>query len=218
MGWMPIGGNEDSKIPEGRSPNDKLRVFPYNHSERPAPCRMAKNFHTSAFKPARFCSIFRPWLPLTNSFQGCCPSQSRKTSGWPDLIDTTFKAYNAARLGEACRLFVEKMLAKDGTVGMTLTGALTPAGLGRAAIVPLMKAGFVDWIVSTGANLYHDLHYGLGMELFAGSPFVDDIVLRNDGVIRIYDVLFSYDVLLDTDAFVRQVIAGPEFPEDDGHG
>jgi deoxyhypusine synthase len=128
-----------------------------------------------------------------------------------DLIDGSFKAYNAARLGEACRLFTGKMLAGEGTVGMTLTGALTPAGLGRAAIIPLMKAGFMDWMVSTGANLYHDLHYGLGMELFAGSPFLDDIVLRNDGVIRIYDVLFSYDVLLDTDAFVREVIQAPEF-------
>ena len=92
-----------------------------------------------------------------------------------------------------------------------MTGALTPAGLGRAAIVPLMKAGFVDWIVSTGANLYHDLHYGLGMELYAGSPFLNDVELRHDGVIRIYDVLFDYAVLLDTDAFVRQVIQGPEF-------
>jgi deoxyhypusine synthase len=103
------------------------------------------------------------------------------------------------------------MIAGNGTVGMSLTGALTPAGLGKAAIVPLMKAGFVDWIISTGANLYHDLHYGLGMELFAGSPFLNDVELRHDGVIRIYDVLFDYDVLLDTDAFVRQVIQGPEF-------
>ena len=148
---------------------------------------------------------------LNKQFPRLLPEPIKKNVRVADLIDTTFKAYNAARLGEACRLFVQKMLAKDGTVGLTLTGALTPAGLGPAAIVPLMKAGFVDWIVSTGANLYHDLHYGLGMELFAGSPFVDDIVLRNDGVIRIYDVLFSYDVLLDTDAFVRQVIAGPEF-------
>lgn len=128
-----------------------------------------------------------------------------------DLIDGTFKAYNGGRLAEACRLFTEKMLAKNGLVGLTLTGALTPAGLGKSAIVPLMKAGFVDWIVSTGANLYHDLHYGLGMKLYAGSPFVDDVVLRNEGVIRIYDVLFDYDVLLDTDAFVRQVIQGSEF-------
>lgn len=114
-------------------------------------------------------------------------------------------------MAEACRLFTQKMLAQDGTVGLSLTGALTPAGLGRAALVPLLKAGFVDWIISTGANLYHDLHYGLGMELFAGSPFLDDVVLRKDGVIRIYDVLFDYDVLLDTDAFVRQVIQGKEF-------
>ena len=128
-----------------------------------------------------------------------------------DLIDTAFKAYNGGRLAEACRLFTQKMIAGDGTVGMSLTGALTPAGLGRAAIVPLLKAGFVDWIISTGANLYHDLHYGLGMHLYAGSPFLNDVELRRDGVIRIYDVLFDYDVLLDTDAFVRHVIQGPEF-------
>jgi deoxyhypusine synthase len=49
------------------------------------------------------------------------------------------------------------------------------------------------------------------MELYAGSPFLDDVALHKDGVIRIYDILFDYNVLLDTDAFVREVIAGPEF-------
>jgi deoxyhypusine synthase len=92
-----------------------------------------------------------------------------------------------------------------------LTGALTPAGLGKSCLIPLMKAGFVDWIVSTGANLYHDLHFGLDMHLHSGSPFLDDVTLHRDGVIRIYDVLFDYNVLLDTDAFVREVIQGPEF-------
>ena len=128
-----------------------------------------------------------------------------------DLIDGTFKAYNGGRLAEACRLFTEKMIAGNGLVGMSLTGALTPAGLGCSSIVPLIKAGLVDWIISTGANLYHDLHYGLGMNLYAGSPFLNDVELRRDGVIRIYDVLFDYDVLLDTDAFVRHVIQGEEF-------
>jgi deoxyhypusine synthase len=92
-----------------------------------------------------------------------------------------------------------------------LAGALTPAGLGISAMIPLIEAGFIDWIISTGANLYHDLHYGLGMALYAGSPFLNDVELRREGVIRIYDVLFDYDVLLDTDAFVRQAIQGPEF-------
>lgn len=128
-----------------------------------------------------------------------------------DLIDETFLAYNGGRLREAAKLLTDKMLPDDGFVGMSLTGALTPAGLGKSCLIPLMKAGFVDWIVSTGANLYHDLHYGLNMELFQGSPFLDDVVLHRDGVIRIYDILFDYNVLLDTDAFVREVIQGPEF-------
>ena len=128
-----------------------------------------------------------------------------------DLIDQCFLAYNGGRLREAAKLLAEKMLPKDGFIGMSLTGALTPAGLGKSCLIPLMKAGFVDWVVSTGANLYHDLHYGLDMQLYAGSPFLNDVELHRDGVIRIYDVLFDYHVLLDTDAFVREVIQGPEF-------
>ena len=128
-----------------------------------------------------------------------------------DLVDQVFLAYNGGRLREGARLLTQKMLPDDGYVGMSLTGALTPAGLGKSCLIPFMKAGFVDWIVSTGANLYHDLHYGLDMALYSGSPFLDDVALHRDGVIRIYDVLFDYNVLLDTDAFVREVIAGPEF-------
>ena len=148
---------------------------------------------------------------LNRKFPRLLPTAIRRGMKVADLVENAFKAYNGARLAEACRLFSEKMVAGEGTVGMSLTGALTPAGLGKAAIVPLMRAGFVDWIISTGANLYHDMHYGLGMELYAGSPFLNDVELRRDGVIRIYDVLFDYDVLLDTDAFVRQTIQGPEF-------
>jgi len=148
---------------------------------------------------------------LNKKFPRLLPEPIRRGMKVADLVDSAFKAYNGGRLAEACRLFTEKMIAGEGTVGMSLTGALTPAGLGKAAIVPLMKAGFVDWVISTGANLYHDMHYGLGMEIYAGSPFLNDVELRKDGIIRIYDVLFDYDVLLDTDAFVRQTIQAPEF-------
>jgi len=148
---------------------------------------------------------------LKEKFPRLLPSAIRKGIGAADLIETAFKAYNGGRLAEASRLFAGKMLADEGTVGMSLTGALTPAGLGKSCLIPLIEAGFVDWIISTGANLYHDLHFGLGMDLYAGSPFLDDVELRHEGVIRIYDVLFDYDVLLDTDAFVRHVIQGPEF-------
>ncbi|MBI4455639.1 MAG: deoxyhypusine synthase [Acidobacteria bacterium] len=128
-----------------------------------------------------------------------------------DLVDETFLAYNAARLREACQLFTEKMLQPDVTVGLSMTGALTPAGLGRSALIPLMESGFVDWIVSTGANLYHDTHFGLGLKMHRGSPHVSDVTLREKGIVRIYDVFFGYDVLVSTDAFYRKVVSAAEF-------
>ena len=128
-----------------------------------------------------------------------------------DLIEGTFLAYNAARLREACQLFTGKMLESDVTVGLTLTGALTPAGLGMAALIPLIEAGFVDWIISTGANLYHDTHFGLGLAMHRGNPQESDTVLREEGVVRIYDIFFDYDVLLSTDRFFREVMRAPEF-------
>ncbi len=131
-----------------------------------------------------------------------------------ELVEQSFLAYNAARLREACQLFVEKMLADDVTVGMSLTGALTPAGLGMSAIIPLIEQGYVDWIVSTGANLYHDTHFGIGLKLHRGNPQISDVVLREEGVVRIYDIFFDYDVLLSTDEFYRQMIEAPEFQRD----
>lgn len=128
-----------------------------------------------------------------------------------DLIDEAFLAYNAARLREACQLFTKKMLEPDVTVGLSLTGALTPAGLGISALIPLIKAGFVDWIISTGANLYHDTHFGIGLSMHQGNATTSDVVLREEEVVRIYDIFFDYSVLLDTDAFFRKIIEGPEF-------
>lgn len=128
-----------------------------------------------------------------------------------ELIDNTFLAYNAGRLREGCRLFTESMLAGDGTVGMSLTGALTPAGLGMSTIIPLIEAGFVDWIVSTGANLYHDAHFALGYSLHRGRHDTDDVMLRDEGIVRIYDVFVDYGALLRTDDFIREVSKQPEF-------
>lgn len=128
-----------------------------------------------------------------------------------ELVNDFFFAYNAARLREATLLFADKCTADDVTVGVTLSGALTPTGLGTAAIVPLMEAGLIDWMISTGANLYHDLHRSLGFALYQTTPFTDDVELREAGVIRIYDIVFDQEVLLKSDAFVRRVLAQPEF-------
>jgi len=128
-----------------------------------------------------------------------------------DLIDESFLAYNAARLREACQLFSKRMLEPEVTVGMSITGALTPAGLGISALIPLIKAGFVDWIISTGANLYHDTHFGIGLSMHLGNAQTSDVVLREEEVVRIYDIFFDYSVLLDTDSFFRKIIEAPEF-------
>jgi deoxyhypusine synthase len=132
-----------------------------------------------------------------------------------ELIDGGFQAFNAGRLSEACKIFTEKMLApgNDTTIGLTVAGALTPAGLG-GCVIELMDRGLVDFVISTGANLYHDLHYALNFTLHRGSPFLDDVELYEQGIIRIYDVLFPATVLLETDAYIRDFLvrsklAGP---------
>lgn len=131
----------------------------------------------------------------------------------PTLIDTYFNAYNGARLREACQLFV-KLLDQDATVGVTLSGALTPAGLGPV-LTPLIRAGFIDYISSTGANLYHDLHFTLGHPLYRSTAQIAtgaaDVDLRKKGIIRIYDVLFDQKVLLETDDWLYKTLLREEF-------
>ena len=131
------------------------------------------------------------------------------------LIDGSFQAFNAGRLSEACHIYADKMLApeNDTTIGLTVAGALTPAGLG-GCVIELMERGLIDFMISTGANLYHDLHYALNFSLHRGSPFLDDIELYEQGIIRIYDVLFPASVLLETDTYIRDFLvrsklAGP---------
>src|SRR4029453_17713475 len=134
------------------------------------------------------------------------------------LIEGGFQAFNAGRLSEACHIFTEKMLApaNDTTIGLTVAGALTPAGLG-GCVIELMDRGLIDFMISTGANLYHDLHHALNFTLHRGSPFLDDVRLYEQGIIRIYDVLFPATVLLQQDAYirdflVREGLSGPIAP------
>src|SRR3954462_8957900 len=136
--------------------------------------------------------------------------------GSPDvvaLIENYFNAYNAARLREACQTFV-RMIDAGATIGVSISGALTPAGL-SSVLVPLMRAGFIDYLSSTGANLYHDLHFDLDLPLYRGQPDVvsgaQDVALRKDGIIRVYDVLFPADVLYKTDEWLYRVMMSPEF-------
>ena len=103
------------------------------------------------------------------------------------------------------------MLNENVIVGISISGALTPAGIGQSCLIPLMEAGFVDWIVSTGANLYHDTHFALDFDLHQSGPRHDDLQLREHRIIRIYDILFEEEVLLNTDRFYHQLLQTEPF-------
>jgi deoxyhypusine synthase len=144
------------------------------------------------------------------------PKPITKKSDVAGVIDN-MDAYNGGRLRAACQLLRDKYSEKDVTIGLSIAGALTPAGLGPSTIIPLMNHGFVDWLVSTGANMYHDMHFALNMPLFRGSHEVDDVDLHEKGVTRIYDILFDYqDVLMATDRILRKIMLKPEFQKEMG--
>ncbi len=120
--------------------------------------------------------------------------------------------FNARRLYEAGRLYAT-MLRKGASICLTLAGAMTPVGM-SGALITLMEKGWVDWIISTGANLYHDLHRAFDFPMKQGHFQVDDEELKEAGIARIYDVFIQEgETMLETDrAIIRSVLAR-EFPQ-----
>jgi len=113
-------------------------------------------------------------------------------------------AYNGGRLAEACAIY-ENMLNHNTTICLTLAGAMIPTGLG-GPIISLMEAGFIDFIISTGANLYHDIHFALDLPVHQGDFRVDDKELLKENVVRIYDIFITNDLLLKTDKFIQNAV------------
>lgn len=119
--------------------------------------------------------------------------------------------YNARRLAEACATF-QHMIEADATVCLTLSGAMTPVGM-SGVLISLLEAGFVDWIASTGANLYHDIHRPFDLPMVQGYYGANDDELNKAGVARIYDVYIHDDrTLLRTDQIVRQIFEKRSLP------
>src|SRR3989338_9397648 len=130
-----------------------------------------------------------------------------------ELVENYYQAYNSARLSEACRLLSEKMLKirDDTTIGVTIAGALTPAGM-SGLFVSMMEKGFIDFIIATGANLYHDTHFALNFPLHKGTWQIDDATLYKHGVVRIYDIFLTTDTLLKTDKWTQKVLLDKKAP------
>ncbi len=124
-----------------------------------------------------------------------------------DLIDNVFahSGFNARRLAEGAQLY-RRMLEANATVCLTVAGAMTPIGM-SGVISTLIERGFVDFMIATGANLYHDLHRPFEFPVVQGSPNVDDNVLADDGIARIYDVFIGADeTLMATDKVILDAV------------
>lgn len=127
-----------------------------------------------------------------------------------ELLEAAFPAFVGRQVRTAYRL-MKKSIEANNAVFLTMSGAMTPAGLHRSCIVPMVQRGFIDVLTTTGANLYHDAHRVIGHRLREIAPDAGDTLLREARLIRIYDIAFSEQVLLDTDVLFARIIRQPEF-------
>jgi deoxyhypusine synthase len=127
-----------------------------------------------------------------------------------ELLDHAFGAYVGRQERTAFEL-MRRSLEEDASVFLTLSGAMTPAGLHQSCIIPLVDAGAVSVISTTGANLYHDAHRVVRHHIREVNPTAGDLAYRKARIIRIYDLGFDEDVLLDTDRLFSAILRRPEF-------
>ncbi|MFB5630087.1 MAG: deoxyhypusine synthase [Nitrosopumilaceae archaeon] len=120
-----------------------------------------------------------------------------------DLIEVYARSgYNGRKLGEAAKLY-SKMIKEDAVICLTVTGAMTPVGMG-GIVQTLIERGFVDWIITTGANVYHEDHFAWGFPVKQGHYEVDDMKLYEKEIVRIRDVFIKFYETLEAEDQVIQ--------------
>jgi len=129
-----------------------------------------------------------------------------------DLINVfASSGFNGRQLGDAAKLYA-KMIKENATICLTVSGALTPVGFG-GIIKTLIERGFVDWIITTGANVYHEDHFAWGLPIKQGSFNVDDMKLYENEIVRIRDVYIKFYETLEAEDQVIQKMFGIDFPD-----
>ena len=126
------------------------------------------------------------------------------------LLETAFGAYVGRQERTAFEL-MRRTLDENAAVFMTLSGAMTPAGLHQSCLIPMIEAGMITCLTTTGANLYHDAHRIIGHGIREVNPNAGDLQYRLARIIRIYDLGFWEEALLDTDRLFSAIIQGPDF-------
>ena len=117
-------------------------------------------------------------------------------------------SFQGRNLATAHRIW-QKMLQDDVTIFLGMAGALSAGGL-RLAVAHLITNRYVDCLVSTGANLYPDLHETRGQHHYVGSPLADDAALAEDRIDRVYDTYASEEEFCDNDVWIGDFAASIE--------
>jgi len=129
-----------------------------------------------------------------------------------DLVEVFSRSgYNGRQLGNAAKLYA-KMIEEDATICLTISGAMTPVGFG-GIIKSLIERGFVDWIITTGANVYHEDHFAWGLPVKQGNFEVDDMKLYENEIVRIRDVYIKFYETLEAQDKIIQNMFGEDFPD-----
>jgi deoxyhypusine synthase len=129
-----------------------------------------------------------------------------------DILAQMFPAYVGRQERTAFEL-MRKSVLDDCAIFLTFSGAMTPAGLHQSCIIPLIERGIVDCITTTGANLYHDAHRIIGHRIREIEPNAGDLQYRLARIIRIYDLGFWEETLLETDKLFSAILRGAEFQQ-----
>ncbi|NOK18480.1 deoxyhypusine synthase family protein [Corallococcus carmarthensis] len=127
-----------------------------------------------------------------------------------ELLAHAFSAYVGRQERTAFEL-MQQSVQQDASIFLTLSGAMTPAGLHQSCLIPLVEKGIISAITTTGANLYHDAHRIIGHGIREVNPNAGDLQYRLARIIRIYDLGFWEEALLDTDRLFSAILRQPEF-------
>jgi deoxyhypusine synthase len=96
-------------------------------------------------------------------------------------------AFGAGRLSKAANIYLEMVNDRECTKFFGLAGAMVPAGM-RRIVSDLIRDRDIDILVTTGANLVHDIIESLGLHHYKGTDATDDVELKHQAINRIYDV------------------------------
>ncbi len=124
----------------------------------------------------------------------------------PQLLEAMGKtSFEARHVYRGAQLF-RRMIRDNDTIWLGIAGAGVAGGMG-GMIISLLKSGFIDVICSTGAQVYHDLHFAFDLPVKAIHHNTDDNVLRRHGDTRIYDIgIREKETLEAQDEIIRQFI------------